>query len=162
MTLVWTRIDQKLIHGQIALAWVPHLKIDTIVVADREIKDNPRAQRFMKMGLPPEIQDTFFVDPDSIAGALERKELKRRRVLLIFKDMENVIAAVEAGLCLQTINLGYHACNAAEQTEAIRLGQTFYLCAHDLAGLSRLYAGGLEVILQSIPAEKAVRWSPAG
>lgn len=161
MTLVWTRIDQKLIHGQIALAWVPYLKIDAIVVADRDMKENLRGQRFMKMGLPPEIKATFFVDPDELPAALAREELKRRRVLLLFKDVANLIAAMEAGLALKKINLGYHACSTPEQRTVIRLGQTFHLCEQHLAGLSRLHADGLEIILQTIPADKATRWSPA-
>lgn len=159
MTLVWARIDQKLIHGQIAMAWVPHLNIDAIVVADREMLANPRGQRFMKMGLPPEIRATFFVDPADLPATLEHKDLQGRRVLLLFKDVEGLMASAAAGLSLTKINLGYHACAAGEAL-AIRLGQTFYLGEDDLAGLSRLHEEGLEVVLQSIPAEKAVRWSP--
>lgn len=161
MTLIWTRIDQKLIHGQIALAWVPYLKIDAIVVADRETKNNPRGQRFMQMGLPPEITATLFVEPDAISATLARKDLKRRRVLLLFKDVESLIAAVGAGLSLEKLNLGYHGCAEQEQARAIHLGQTFYLCERDLDGLLRLYHSGLEIFLQSIPADKAIRWIPS-
>ncbi len=160
MTLVWTRIDQKLIHGQIAMAWVPHLKIDAIVVADRGMADDPKGQRFMRMGLPPEIKATFFVGPDCAREALEREEL--RRVLLLFRDVEGLMEAVQSGLSLKKINLGYQARNSTERAEAIRLGHSFYLCERELAGLSRLHAEGLEIILQGIPADKAVRWVPAG
>ncbi len=162
MTLVWTRVDQKLIHGQIVLAWVPHLKIDAIVVADRGMLDDPRGQRFMKMGLPPEIKATFFVEPDRIEAALEGEELRRRRVLLLFRDVEGLIEAAQSGFSLKKINLGYQARNSTEQAEVIRLGHSFYLRERELAGLSRLHAEGLEIILQSIPADKAVHWSPAG
>ncbi len=161
MTLVWTRIDQKLIHGQIALAWAPHLKINAIVVADRGMLDDPKGQVFMKMGLPPEIQAAFFVAPEGLSAALEREELKRRRVLLLFRDVEGLVEAAQSGLKLKKINLGYQAGPSAEEAAAIRLGQTFYLREGELAALSRLHAEGLEIILQGIPADKAVRWAPA-
>ncbi len=38
--------------------------------------------------------------------------------------------------------------------------QSFYLGEEDLRNLTRLHAGGLEVTIQSIPTDKAVRWSP--
>ncbi|UQZ88514.1 hypothetical protein C4J81_04555 [Deltaproteobacteria bacterium Smac51] len=160
VTLVWTRIDQKLIHGQISLAWVPHLKIDAIVVADTEMKDNPKGQRFMKMGLPPEIKATFFVDPRFITETLEMNELSRRRVLLLFRDMEGLCAAVNSGLSLSKVNLGYHACTPLDPV-VTRLGDAFYVCERDMAGLCELYTSGLEIILQTIPSDKAVRWVPA-
>ncbi len=159
MTLVWTRIDQKLIHGQIALAWTPHLKIDAIVVADKETRANPRGQLFMQMGLPPEIRATFFVEPAALEETLASKDLEGRRVLLLFKDMAGLFEAVTAGLSIRQLNLGYHAFGGAPEA-AVRLGQSFYLGEDDLKNLAGLHAGGLEITIQSIPTDKAVRWSP--
>ncbi|MDL2227208.1 PTS sugar transporter subunit IIB [Deltaproteobacteria bacterium OttesenSCG-928-M10] len=64
-----------------------------------------------------------------------------------------------AGLRLKTLNLGNQCCEG--EPETIRLADSFYVSRHDLAGLTRLQMAGLEVVLQAVPAGKAVKWRPA-
>lgn len=158
MTLVWTRVDQKLIHGQIAVAWVPHLDIDAIVVSDSDAAEDPWVQKVMMMGLPPEVRVTRFTAPTHLAELLADGELSPRRVMVIFKDIDGVLEAAGAGLRLDRLNLGNQACRPDGRD--IRLNDVFYLSESDLAGLSDLLDRGLEVILQAVPAEKAVKWLP--
>ena len=159
MTLIWARVDQKLIHGQIAVAWVPHLDIDAIVVSDSDAAEDPWVQKVMMMGLPPEVSVTRFTAPANLAALLDGDDLSSRRVMVIFKDIDGVLEAAEAGLRLDRLNLGNQACRPAEHH--IRLTDAFYASEHDLTGLSELLADmGLEVILQAVPAEKAVKWLP--
>ena len=160
MTLVWTRVDQKLIHGQITVAWVPHLAIDAVVVSDSDTAEDPWVQKVMMMGLPPEVRVTRFTAPANLAEILADEELLARRVLVIFKDIGGVTAAAEAGLRLERLNLGNQACQPANRD--IRLTDAFYASEDDLAGLSGLLVDNinLEVILQAVPAEKAVKWHP--
>ncbi len=158
MTLIWTRVDQKLIHGQVSVAWVPYLRVNAIVVADPDTVDDPWAQKVMMMGLPPEVQLTSFAPPGRLAGLLGGREMELHRVLVLFKDLEGVLEATEAGLRLDSLNLGNQACQPPEQS--IRLTETFYACRRDLEGLARLQRGGLEVVLQAVPSDKVVRWQP--
>lgn len=158
MTLIWTRVDQKLIHGQIVVAWVPHLSIDAIVVSDADTAEDPWVQKVMMMGLPPEVRVTRFITPAQLAELLDGDDLSSRRVMVIFKDIEGVLEAVEAGLHLERLNLGNQACQPAYH--GIRLTDAFYASEREVAELSELRGTGLEIILQAVPAEKAVKWVP--
>ena len=160
MTLVWTRVDQKLIHGQITVAWVPHLSIDAIVVSDSDTAEDSWVQKVMMMGLPPEVRVARFTAPANLAELLADDELSARRVMVIFKDINGVLAATGAGLQLDRLNLGNQACQPAGHD--IRLTDAFYASESDLDGLAELLLDntGLEVIIQAVPAEKGVRWAP--
>lgn len=158
MTLIWTRVDQKLIHGQIAVAWVPHLSIDAVVVSDNDTAGDLWVQKVMMMGLPPEVVETRFIAPARLAALLAGEELSSRRVMVIFKDIGGVLEAVESGLRLDKLNLGNQVCRPAGHD--IRLTDAFYADKRELAALSELRRAGLDVILQSVPSEKAVRWRP--
>jgi len=160
VTLIWTRVDQKLIHGQIAVAWVPHLAIDAIVVSDSDTAEDPWVQKVMMMGLPPEVRITRFITPANLPEVLAEDDLSPRRVMVIFKSIEGVLEAVEAGLHLECLNLGNQACKPASHD--IRLTDAFYASQQEMAELSSLLDTGLEIILQAVPAEKAVRWAPQG
>jgi PTS system mannose-specific IIB component len=159
VTLVWTRVDQKLIHGQVVVAWVPRLKIDAIVVSDQDTAEDPWSQKVMLLGLPPEIQVALFTSPDKLADLLAEKRLASRRVLVLFKNLSGFLDAVGAGLRPTVLNLGNQASQPPDQS--IRLTDSFYASLKELADLSSLArSSGLEVILQAVPAGKAIMWKP--
>jgi PTS system mannose-specific IIB component len=155
--LIWTRVDQKLIHGQVSAAWVPYLGVDAIVVSDYDSAGDSWAQKVMMMGLPPEIRLTVFCTPDKLPEIIGREDLQDCRVMLLFKNLEDALAAVSAGLRLERLNLGNQACRVPERD--LRLADSFYACRRDLEELGRFQKDGLEVIVQSVPGGKAVKWT---
>ena len=161
MTLVWSRVDSKLIHGQVVAAWVPYLKAEVIVVADGDTAGDPQAQKIMRLGLPPEISQAHFRPLPGLAGFLAGPGLAEKRVLLIFKSLADAVEAVEAGLELGRLNLG----NQLDQTsreQGQRLAETFFVRQEELAALARLQNLGLEVVIQSVPSARSVKWRPSG
>lgn len=147
-----------MIHGQISVGWVPHLSIDAIVVADSDLVGDSWAQKVMMMGLPPEVRLTGFVAPENLASLLAGVEYQNHRVLVIFRNIESVQDAVSSGFQPETLNLGNQACQCPEAD--IRLADTFYARPDDLKKLELLRRSGLAVLLQALPAGKAVQWKP--
>jgi len=158
VTLIWTRVDQKLIHGQVTLAWVPHLDINAIVVIDQDTAEDPWAQKMMLLGLPPEVKDTRFTSPELLTEVMEAGELARRRIMAIFKNIADVLEAMEGGFVFDKLNLGNQACQPPDQN--VRLADNFFASPKDLGELAGLKKKGLEIIVQSVPRGKAVRWKP--
>lgn len=157
MTVIWTRVDEKLIHGQVVVAWVPHLNIDTIIIADQDTKNDDWSKNIMKLSIPPEIQTIIFTCPSQVAEILKDEALVLLRILILFKSIESFIAATEAGFQPGLINLGNQACQSSG--ECIRLTDTFYVTDMELATLaSQQRSKGLQVILQSVPNGQAVQW----
>ena len=159
MAVIWTRIDEKLIHGQVVVAWVPYLNIDTIIIADLDTQNDSWTQTVMKLGLPPEVRTVIFTSPDSLSETIKSEGLTVRRVMILFKDISALIAAVNSGFQTRQVNLGNHACQSPKKDS--RLSNTFYATAQEIAGLASLHHNGLEIILQSVPNEKPIHWNPA-
>lgn len=159
MPLIWARVDGKLIHGQVCVAWTPHLGIDSIVVADRDLAADGWAQKIMMMALPPEISRSFFSAPETVPEILASKEWLQRKVLLIFKDLLGVSQALAAGLDLKRLNLGNQA--RLDCGRVICLADSFYVNSAELDELKRLYLAGLELIIQAVPSARGVIWRPS-
>lgn len=159
MTLVWSRVDSKLIHGQIVAAWVPYLKAEVIVVANVDAANDLRAQKIMRLGLPPEISQAYFRPLHGLADFLAGPELAEKRVLLIFKSLTDALEAIAAGLDLVELNLGNQA-DQLSSDQGQRLAETFYARREELEALARLERRGLSVVLQPVPTAKSVRWRP--
>ena len=155
--LVWSRVDCKLIHGQIAAAWAPYLKAEVIVVADDDTAGDPMAQEIMRLGLPPEVSQAHFRPLAGLAGFLSGPELTGRRVFLLFKSLADALKAAAGGLDLAELNLG-NQLDQRSRDQGRRLTETFFARPEDLAALARLERQGLSVILQSVPNAKCVRW----
>ena len=49
------RVDDRLLHGQVAVAWTNYYKIDTIVVANDKLITDATMQMAFKLATPPEV-----------------------------------------------------------------------------------------------------------
>lgn len=158
MTLALARVDQKLIHGQIAVAWVPYLGVDVIIVADEALAGDDWAQTAMKLGLPPEITEVIFLVPGQLPRAVSEHE--PQKILILFKDLKAVTASLAAGFRLKRLNLG----NQFYQPErgVVRLTETFYINLEDRRTLLDLHAQGVTISAQAVPRSKAVAWEALG
>jgi PTS system mannose-specific IIB component len=154
MPVALARIDQKLIHGQITAAWVPYLHIQEIVVIDDLVSEDHMTQAILTSGVPHPVRAAFVAE-DAAAGFLAAPPIPPGadpRRLLLFGSVSSVHRAMEAGLVLESLNLG----NMAYLPDAhrVKLSDSFYANARDLDILAGLLESGLSLFLQSLPADR--------
>lgn len=58
--ILMTRIDNRLVHGQVGVTWVNHLGANLLVVANDEVAKDPVQQNLMEMVIPDTIGIRFF------------------------------------------------------------------------------------------------------
>ena len=49
------RVDDRLLHGQVAVAWTNYYKVDTIVIANDKVITDKTMQIAFKLATPPGI-----------------------------------------------------------------------------------------------------------
>lgn len=57
--ILLTRIDNRLVHGQVGVTWVNHLGANLIVVANDEVAEDEVQQDLMEMVVPEAIGVRF-------------------------------------------------------------------------------------------------------
>ncbi len=153
MPVVLARVDNRLVHGQVLEAWVPRLGVNQVVIADDEAAASPLAQAAMTLALPPEMQGTVLpvakVDYAALAGG-------SRTVLLLLRDVDDVVRAVAAGLTpamASRVNLGnvHYASGRRPVTPSV------FLSAREISEIEELEARGFEVDARAVPTDAAVR-----
>ena len=82
------RVDDNLLHGQVAFSWVRNLKIHTIVIADDKVVND----QFMKMSLglakPPGVNLIIV----SVNDAIEYLKLDNKlNILVIVNSISNAL-----------------------------------------------------------------------
>jgi PTS system mannose-specific IIB component len=159
------RIDERLVHGQVLVGWVPHLGAQRVVVADDEASASPLARAAMTLALPPgveaEVVPVASVDWGALAGSSEP-------VLVVLRGIAAAEKALVAGLTPErcpVLNLGN--VHYAEGRRAIT--PSVFLSEAELAGLRRLGAAGFQVEVRAVPLDAPIglteierRWGAAG
>lgn len=96
------RIDNRLIHGQVAAAWMREIGADTVIVCNDEVAADP----IQKEVLPTTMKDhTVYVYTieETLAHAKDHPEEK---LFVICKFPADALALLEAGVEVEEINVG--------------------------------------------------------
>ncbi len=154
MAVVLARIDNRLIHGQVLEAWVPHIRADCIVVANDRVAAEPLRRTMMAAAVPRNIQVVI----GSVAELREQfsnGRFAQCRVLLLFETSEDALRAHQLGFPFDTLNLG----NMHAGEGKLRCSCTIALDAQDIGNLDRLEKEeGVRIVSQCVPGDRVRPW----
>jgi len=153
MSIVLTRIDNRLIHGQVLETWVPYAHVDCIVVANDEVAAMPMKLLMMKSSVPSRIRVEIGTVAE-IAELFTSSSLDTRRTLLLFGSTADALRAYRSGLIYEQLNLG----NLHAGEGKTRLSCTIFLDPEDLADLEQLEQAGVHITARCIPADSERPW----
>ena len=143
------RVDSRLIHGQVIETWLPHLKIQRIVVADDAAASDPLVRAAMALAVPPDV-DVLLAPLDSIP--FQRIASDAPRTLVLLRDVPSALRAYEKGL-IGPLNLG----NVHAGPLRHPVSRTVFLTELEKEQLQTLGKDGLAVTIQAVPNEPAQR-----
>jgi fructoselysine and glucoselysine-specific PTS system IIB component len=144
-----TRIDDRLVHGQVAFTWTPALGADTLLVAnDRTAKDE-----FLKMtmGLAKPAGVKLHILTVEAAIAFINDPKNSRLSLLVLVDTVKDAHALAAGVPeMQSINFG----GIRNKTGAKQVSKALSLTENDIELIRELLQKGIELEVRQVPTDK--------
>ncbi len=153
MSLVLTRIDNRLIHGQVLETWVPYVDADCIVVANDGVADTPLQKMMMESSVPSRIRVEIGTIAE-ITALFASNTMDGLKVLLLFGSTADALRAYRGGLLYQQLNLGNLHAGAGKT----RLSCTIFLDPEDLDDLEALEEAGVAITARCIPADSERPW----
>ncbi|MCK4690839.1 MAG: PTS sugar transporter subunit IIB [Desulfuromonadales bacterium] len=153
MSLVLTRIDNRLIHGQVLETWVPYLHADCIVVANDNVAGTPLKRMMMKSSVPSRMRVEIGT-VEEVAALFDSGELDHCKILLLFGTTLDALRAYHCGLVYQQLNLGNLHAGAGKA----RLSCTIFLDPSDLDHLTELDEAGVTITARCIPVDSERSW----
>ena len=153
MNLVLTRIDNRLIHGQVLEAWVPTMKANCIVVANDKIANSAMQKLLMEASVPKGIR-VVIGTIDEVSVILTSEELENARILLLFATSSDALSAHRLGVRYPKLNLG----NMHAGSGKVKCSCTIALDEEDVENLNILEEAGIIISSQCVPSDKAVGW----
>lgn len=144
------RVDDRLLHGQVALGW-GGLNPRTFLLVDDRLHDDPVESEIYRAAAP----DGTDVRVASVEGFLAGEGADGRDTFVLLRDLESLERLVAGGFGPMSVNLGgLHARAGAEEVLPY-----LFLRPRDWELLDSLSKKGVTFFAQDLPSRRQRDWS---
>lgn len=98
-----SRVDERLIHGQVAFAWTFQYKADAIVVVDAPSANDKMSKSLLEMACPRTMK-CFVLDEEKSIALL--KKYPNKKFFLVAKHPKTFLTLIENGIEMKSVNIG--------------------------------------------------------
>lgn len=105
MDIQLIRIDDRLIHGQVAITWAKDNRISRIIVVSDEVAANPIQKTLLSQAAPPGVK-AHVITLNKLIDIYMNPMLKDVKVMLLFTNPADVVTIYKNGINFQTVNIG--------------------------------------------------------
>lgn len=102
--IVWTRIDDRLIHGQVMTQWIQNASATEVVIVDDAVAKDSFLQMIMKSSMPAKIGLQVLSVKDAIDYL--NGDDNGKRVFVLVKTPGVLVSLADAGVNLGFVNVG--------------------------------------------------------
>ncbi len=103
MAIQWIRIDDRLIHGQVASSWLRHVGAEQIICVSDSAASNPVQAQVLKMAAPGYMVHVFGVD--KFIRVYQKNPIKKS-TFLILGSTDDLLKLKEGGVDVTEVNYG--------------------------------------------------------
>jgi PTS system mannose-specific IIB component len=143
MPIIFARVDDRLIHGQVVQAWLPELNVDEVVIPCAKHHKCMLNRALLRLSLPYEYALTIL---DSHATVKYTRESKKR-IFLLMSTLEEMADLIEDGLQIKSINIG----GMHFKENAQKLAENVFLDEQDKHLLKIINGLGIRIETRSVP-----------
>lgn len=148
MTIEHARVDERLIHGQVATVWTNTLGAQRImVVNDLAVKDQMQIGA-LKMAKPAGVKLSILSKRKAIEKILAGN-YDDEKVFLIIKDIQDMADLIDSGVPLKAFNVG----NISQKDDSKPIKKSVAVTETDVQTIKRLDELGIKITAQMIPSE---------
>ncbi|WGL97602.1 MULTISPECIES: PTS N-acetylgalactosamine transporter subunit IIB [Arsenophonus] len=145
--ILMTRIDNRLIHGQVGITWTNSLGANLVVVANDEAANDPVQQSLMDMVVSDGVQTRYFTLQKTID--IIHKAAERQKIFIVCKTPQDVLTLVRGGVPINFVNIGnMHFCEGKKQ-----IHKTVSVDHNDIEAFRQLNQLGIPCEIRRVPDE---------
>ncbi len=144
--IILTRIDNRLIHGQVATQWCGSIGANLILVANDEVAGNSFRQSLMDMAAPSYAQTRYWTVDKTISTIHRASDAQK--IFIVCETPSDVLRLVEGGVPIKKVNIGnMHMAEGKRQVAgSVAVDDT------DVEAFRKLKDLGVELEIRKVPS----------
>jgi len=146
--ILLTRIDNRLIHGQVGVTWTTALGANLLVVVDDLVANDPIQQQLMSVTAKSSGAATRFFTVEKMINVIS-KAADRQKIFIICRTPETVRKLVDGGVPIKELNVG----NMHFSTGKEQISTKVFVDEKDLEDLRYIKSKNVEVTIQDVPSD---------
>ncbi|WEV45712.1 PTS sugar transporter subunit IIB [Streptococcaceae bacterium ESL0687] len=146
------RIDERLIHGQVAMTWTKSLKLTGLVVASDEAANNDIQKMTLKMSAPSDVK-VIIKNVDDAIKLLEDPRASQMNLMVLVPTVKDAVKVAKAFPTeVELMNVGNAGKMSGPSEEKVTLTKEVMLTQPELDSLKELVEIYPETVFQPTPA----------
>jgi fructoselysine/glucoselysine PTS system EIIB component len=144
-----TRIDDRLVHGQVAFTWVSSLGVDCLVVANDKVAKDDFQKMALGLAKPPTVKLLILTIQDSIAFLNDIKS-KNLKILLLVNCVNDANTLSDKVAEIHSINFG----GIRTRDGAKLISKAIAVTEDDISVIRKMLEKGIELEIRQVPTDK--------
>ncbi|MDU5107296.1 PTS sugar transporter subunit IIB [Clostridium sp.] len=148
--IVLTRVDDRLIHGQVMTAWVKHTECNEIIIVDDNVSKDEFLKKILKEAAPIGIKIHIY----SISEAIKYLFLDDddKRLMILVRDPYTIYKLIKHIVNLGDIIIG----GISARKDRIHLYKNISASAEERNILKEVISSGITIKIRIMPDDKGI------
>lgn len=155
--IVFARVDDRLIHGQIITKWSKGMNTNALFVIDNVTAMDPFLKDIYTMSTSNTGMTIKVLTIDEAVNYWDKNNFENYKAILIFKSIDGAKEAIDKGLPIKKLNIG----GIAKTKNSKFVVPNVAVRHEDLDILKKIESNGIEVFFQVVPEAKLVNLKDA-
>ena len=148
------RVDDRLIHGQVAMTWTKQLAVQGIVVANDEAANDNTQKMALKMAVPGGIK-SLIKPVDEVIRILNNPKASKMRILVLTRTVKDALKVRQSVGEIGFLNVGNTGrFDGIDVSEKLVLTPTIMLTKTEQQALKDLVALDPKTCMQQVPNDE--------
>ncbi|EQC2550829.1 PTS mannose transporter subunit IIAB [Enterobacter sichuanensis] len=152
MVIGLARIDDRLIHGQVATRWTKETNVRRIIVVSDEVAADTVRKTLLTQVAPPGVT-AHVVDVAKMIRVYNNPKYAGERVMLLFTNPTDVERIVEGGVKITSVNIG----GMAFRQGKTQVNNAISVDAKDIEAFNKLNARGIELEARKVSTDPKLK-----
>lgn len=150
--IVFTRIDNRLVHGQVGVTWTTSVNANLLVVADDEVANDKVQQSLMTItAKTADVGIRFFSIQKTINTI--HKASPKQKIFLVVRTPQDIVRLLEGNVAIKSVNVGnMHFSEGKEKISA-----KVYVDQSDRDAFEKIKAHGVDLYIQDVPDSEKIK-----
>jgi len=152
MVIGLARIDDRLIHGQVATRWTKETNVSRIIVVSDEVAADTVRKTLLTQVAPPGVT-AHVVDVAKMIRVYNNPKYAGERVMLLFTNPTDVERVVEGGVKITSVNIG----GMAYRQGKTQVNNAVSVDSKDIDAFNKLNERGIELEVRKVSNDQKLK-----